>query len=420
MACARGSRPPSSMSATRGQTSPSVYLTSTRSSGLSQSDPLLASAGARSPQSRRRRRRTRGASPRWEDHGRRAQLSDESSVASCGRYCASSTDVSPVWTATSRWLTRTWEVVSIGPSGQAVKGRWCESKRRCEALKRPSSGSRRTLRGGPWQPGPSSNASRLRSKSFRPGQPTCEQAARRPGSPLSQASPRPNSMPTRRVLTTAVGHEGFAAQVGLSFNSLWRSHIGREVRSSLASMSASPRFPTSSESGATARAFPDPRRGCAREHRCAVTGKPRPPSNRARPARLCVDSSEPAEAATTVEAYSDAEPFDAVICLSTVEHLGLPVYGQPASDPDADIVAVSSTPRSPSTGGLAGFDNTHGSYGRGDSHRTDLRCGTPRSLLAPFVVIDRRTVQRDEGGAWMPSADDTAPGVTLITARREA
>jgi SAM-dependent methyltransferase len=120
-----------------------------------------------------------------------------------------------------------------------------------------------------------------------------------------------------------------------------------------------------------------------------------------------------------VREWSPDRTFDVVLCISTLEHIGLAVYGG-AADANADAAAVQrlfelTTPDGTLVltvpFGAASGDETQRGYERADLER----------LLADWTIEDLTVVRREDDLTWSPDddADDkSARRVALVTAVR--
>jgi glycosyltransferase involved in cell wall biosynthesis len=225
---------------------------------------------------------------------------------------------------------------------------------------------------------------------------------------------------TARFLTTAVGHEGFAAQAGLWFNAPVAIAYRKGGPFILGVNERVVEIPYVFASLAT---LPVPSRVLdvgARESTVALSLASLGHLVTALdPRGYSLTHPNLREAATTLEAFTDEERYDAVVCLSTIEHLGLEVYDQAAGDADADLAASRHIHDLLRPGGLLVLTTPTGPTADATSHSRIYDAARLQALLAPFTVADRRTIVRHASGHWAP-ADDFAPeSIALVTARRE-
>ena len=123
---------------------------------------------------------------------------------------------------------------------------------------------------------------------------------------------------------------------------------------------------------------------------------------------------------TRVEYWSTSEQFDAVVCLSTIEHVGLAAYEQ-EEQADADMVAIRRIHELTKPGGLLLLTVPFGaSFHVDDFQRTYDRQHLDE-LLAGWEVDDLTILRRTSSATWQvegPEARGDEPHVALVTARR--
>jgi hypothetical protein len=121
----------------------------------------------------------------------------------------------------------------------------------------------------------------------------------------------------------------------------------------------------------------------------------------------------------------DSEPdsFEAIVCLSTLEHVGLKAYGG-ASEPEADRAAMRRMRELAVSRGLLVLTVPVGPAATGETERTYDRARLD-ALLEGWDVEDLTIVRRDDRTTWRALADgddweddETTRHVALITARR--
>ena len=124
--------------------------------------------------------------------------------------------------------------------------------------------------------------------------------------------------------------------------------------------------------------------------------------------------------ASGVEELPAGLQFDAAICLSTVEHIGVGSYGQDVK-PDGDVVAMQHLLRLTRRGGVLVFTAPYGRW-----HVTDLqRVYDDEHLdlvLSGWTVERREYLVHGRDGSWLVSpgpGDPAIDGVVLIRARKE-
>jgi hypothetical protein len=118
----------------------------------------------------------------------------------------------------------------------------------------------------------------------------------------------------------------------------------------------------------------------------------------------------------TVESWSSDEPFDAALCISTLEHIGSGEYGQ-AENPDADADALAQLHALVREGGLLVLTTPYGKTAGGQGARVYDRRRLDE-LLADWNVEDFTVVERRDATTWAPSEKPRQEAVALVTARR--
>jgi 2-polyprenyl-3-methyl-5-hydroxy-6-metoxy-1,4-benzoquinol methylase len=120
-----------------------------------------------------------------------------------------------------------------------------------------------------------------------------------------------------------------------------------------------------------------------------------------------------------IEEWETDARFDAVLCISTIEHLGLGAYGLPKS-PDADLHAMKRLWELSEPNALLVLTTPYGEPRVDDLERTYDKAGVER-LVEGWSVEDMRFGFRTAEDTWeLVDGDDGAgrPGVALVTARR--
>jgi SAM-dependent methyltransferase len=113
------------------------------------------------------------------------------------------------------------------------------------------------------------------------------------------------------------------------------------------------------------------------------------------------------------------ELFDAVVCLSTVEHIGLPAYGGTPADADADRVAMQRMRELTRPGGLLVLTVPYGRAAVDEFQRVYDDAGLAQ-LVGGWEVFDRRLLRRLDAITWTTADrvfDDTEM-TAMIAARR--
>jgi hypothetical protein len=120
---------------------------------------------------------------------------------------------------------------------------------------------------------------------------------------------------------------------------------------------------------------------------------------------------------------SEPGSFDAIICLSTIEHIGLDAYGAASGD-SADLAAMKRMRELAVPGGLLVLTAPVGRAATAETERTYDRAGL-EALLEGWDVQDLTVVRREDATTWRPigphddwEEDGALRHVALITARR--
>jgi SAM-dependent methyltransferase len=116
------------------------------------------------------------------------------------------------------------------------------------------------------------------------------------------------------------------------------------------------------------------------------------------------------------------EYFDGIVCLSTIEHIGLGAYGEEAKDGRADLAAMKRMHALAKPGGLLVLTTRFGPAAVDDFQRTYDRPGLDE-LLEGWNVEELTIVRRDGETSWSRAdgsadADDGVEKVALVTATR--
>ena len=120
-----------------------------------------------------------------------------------------------------------------------------------------------------------------------------------------------------------------------------------------------------------------------------------------------------------VEEFEADEPFDAVVCISTLEHIGLKAYGQVNGDPPADAQAMRRMRDLTTEGGLLVLTVPFGTAETSGDARTYDQAGLD-SLLHGWKIEDYLLIRRLDDVTWAEDSNATEQGerVALVTARR--
>jgi 2-polyprenyl-3-methyl-5-hydroxy-6-metoxy-1,4-benzoquinol methylase len=123
-----------------------------------------------------------------------------------------------------------------------------------------------------------------------------------------------------------------------------------------------------------------------------------------------------------IEEWHDGE-FDAVVCLSTIEHIGVGAYEQDASDRRVDLEAMKRMRELTKPGGLLVMTTAVGPASVSELGRVYDREGLDE-LLADWTVKDETLVQRRDATNWVTvdeeigSLDGSTETVAMVTAAR--
>jgi len=121
-----------------------------------------------------------------------------------------------------------------------------------------------------------------------------------------------------------------------------------------------------------------------------------------------------------IEDWLSERSYDAVLCISTIEHIGVAVYGEDERM-DADLVAMGRMHELTKAGGLLVLTTPVGKAVSGKTERTYDRQGLER-LLTGWRVDDLTVAKRRDDLTWELAEDieerEDVDQVALITARR--
>jgi 2-polyprenyl-3-methyl-5-hydroxy-6-metoxy-1,4-benzoquinol methylase len=126
-----------------------------------------------------------------------------------------------------------------------------------------------------------------------------------------------------------------------------------------------------------------------------------------------------------IEDWDDSAEFDAVLCLSTIEHVGVAAYDQPAADDRSDLEAMKRLRELTRPDGLLVLTTAVGRASVSERGRVYDRKGLDE-LLAGWEVSDLMLVQRRDATTWDTidsPIEDLAPDaetVAMITATKTA
>ena len=114
--------------------------------------------------------------------------------------------------------------------------------------------------------------------------------------------------------------------------------------------------------------------------------------------------------------------FDAVVCLSTIEHIGLGAYGEEKDDERADILAMARIRACTAPGGLLLLTTPFGTA-RTDAFTRVYDRSRLNELLTGWDVADLTIARRESPTSWIVAddaneSDDETESVALVTATR--
>ena len=124
-----------------------------------------------------------------------------------------------------------------------------------------------------------------------------------------------------------------------------------------------------------------------------------------------------------IEEWDTDTTFDAVVCLSTIEHIGSGDYGQEASERRVDLEAMKRMRELTSPGGVLVLTTAVGEAGNDESGRVYDRAGLDE-LLEGWDVTDLSLVQRRDATTWatidtpIEELEPDAETVAMITATK--
>jgi 2-polyprenyl-3-methyl-5-hydroxy-6-metoxy-1,4-benzoquinol methylase len=122
-----------------------------------------------------------------------------------------------------------------------------------------------------------------------------------------------------------------------------------------------------------------------------------------------------------IEEWKHDGAFDAIVCLSTIEHIGLGAYGEDAKDDRADIAAMKRMHELTKPGGVLALTTRFGSANVDELQRTYDRPGLDE-LLDGWQVDELTILRREDDTTWVltdgaaHAKDDEM--VALVTATR--
>jgi hypothetical protein len=231
---------------------------------------------------------------------------------------------------------------------------------------------------------------------------------------------------TARLLNYASSHEGFASQAKLWFNPpllvayepggvalRWVNERIVEVPYAFQALARVKRDATVLDVGATESSL------CLSlatlgYHVTAIDPRPNPLSHER--LRTVVGN---------IEDWDADASFDAVVCLSTIEHIGMGDYGQEASESRVDLEAMQRIRELTTPGGLLVLTTAVGKAGSDAPGRVYGRAGLDE-LLEGWDVADLTLVQRRDATTWVvidapiEELEPEAETVAMVTATKTA
>lgn len=120
-----------------------------------------------------------------------------------------------------------------------------------------------------------------------------------------------------------------------------------------------------------------------------------------------------------IEGWTDDEPFDGVLCLSTIEHIGLPAYGGEHT-PGADVAAMRRIHELTRPGGLLVLTTRFGVPAEDEFQRTYDRPALDM-LLTGWEIDELSVVRREDATTWTSTDEDIGESdeaVVLVSATR--
>jgi 2-polyprenyl-3-methyl-5-hydroxy-6-metoxy-1,4-benzoquinol methylase len=125
---------------------------------------------------------------------------------------------------------------------------------------------------------------------------------------------------------------------------------------------------------------------------------------------------------SAIEEWDHDGTFDGLICLSTIEHVGLGAYGEDAKDGRADLEAMRRMGELTTPGGLLVLTTRFGRPSVDELERTYDQAGLDE-LLTEWNVEELTVLRREDETTWALAdgtggADDGAEKVVLVTATR--
>ena len=109
-----------------------------------------------------------------------------------------------------------------------------------------------------------------------------------------------------------------------------------------------------------------------------------------------------------IEEWEDRGPFEAIVCLSTIEHIGVGAYEQNGVDTRADLLAIRRLHELAAPGALLILSTSFGRAGADEFSRTYDRRGL-EELLEGWEVRERLFLSRLDETTWVPLGSSEPP-----------
>jgi hypothetical protein len=122
-----------------------------------------------------------------------------------------------------------------------------------------------------------------------------------------------------------------------------------------------------------------------------------------------------------IQRWEPNKRFDAVVCLSTIEHIGLGAYGEGKDDDGADMAAMARIRDCASPGGVLVLTTPYGKATSDEFTRVYDRASLDK-LLGGWEILDLTVARREGPTDWVidsgRTSEEAVESVALVTARR--